>query len=683
MSSLDCLDLRCFITARVRIPCASPSTCEKIFKFVSSQWLQFGAADLWHEYLVLILAKVWYKYTRVSCSFSPGQYVTLSVALCSRIDDEHLSPSLFPKTFRPIGSYISFPPIWPSLDNEVLLDKALSSSLQGALSILHKVQELPTCNKLAAAALIHSCATLESPLVESDDGTSTPTSDSLVDESKKLFAARLAVCELHDAKITVPQECQSFLPAYRASKQWKFRGLFIKDAPGNSHVSYQEYEQLSEQNLDSCLSALHSYGAGQGWTSYSNNKKNAVAMCHAVRSDLEKDEQINLFKILLNSTIGVEGALSRSKQEWDQLKSDFKELKSGMRQLFVDLHDQDTERQVAAAALWVEVKRQMQEGVDEVLLNVDHLQQDIIISGDGIGSLSQRMESLVKENTEQWGSATASLTNAITLAQELVQQKVMQALHDASEGAIRTNELVMTSHQQLVQYFAQYADSADTVNAMRPMLASIEEVMLTIHGEQIQRHLELQAYANKTQLTLEKVNTEAERLLSWVKFFGGLFEDWLGVVIPYISASAVFCAVCIITTMVAFVIWRSILPIGFFATCCIAFATGLATSSPLTSVISSRDVSIISVQVLRPTIKGSGRYFGGMMSAIVMMQVFRRVRDCLQSRKIQSFAARGDFETRLLVPKESRNFSLPVNNPRHVRMALEKSFERSGQVWKR
>nr|POF20138.1 hypothetical protein CFP56_71760 [Quercus suber] len=527
---------------------------------------------------------------------------------------------------------------------------------------------------MAAAALIHSCATLESSLARSDDTTSPQASDVLVEESKKIYAARLAVCELHDAKITVPQQCQSFLPTFRSAKKRSFRGLFTKDGPSKPHVSYPEYEELTELNLDSCLSSLHSYGAGQGWTSYSNNKKNAVAMCHAVRGELEKDEQINLFKILLSSTVGVEGALSRSKQEWVKLRSDFKELKSGMRQLFVDLQGQDTQRQEAAASLWEEATRQMKEGMNEVLHTVDHLQQKIAKSSDSIDSLSQRMEGVVTENSEQWGEATASLTNAIMFAQELIQQKVLKAVYDASEGVIQTNELVATTNHQLTQHFAQHADYAEVVKAMGPMLASVEESMLRIHGDQIQKHIELQAYANKTQVTLERANVEAEKLLGWATFFTGLAEDWLSILIPYLSGSAVFCGTLIVTTMVAFAIWRSVLPIGFFGTCLLALVTGFATTGPLTSVIGFDEVSKVGFDILRPNIEGIIPYVGGIVSAVFMMQVFKGVRGYLHNRKSRAPVARTDLQTRPSIPATNRDFSLPCNNQDYIQAVMKKSF---------
>lgn len=571
------------------------------------------------------------------------------------------------------------------LEDDNLVEQGLSSSLQGALSIIRSVQELPSCNKMAAAALIHSCATLETP-IQKADADFAPGSDLLLDESKKIYAARLAVCELHDAKVTVPRQCQPFLPTARSAKKRSFRGLFTKNGPTQPHISYPEYEALTEENLDTCLSALHDYGSGQGWTSYSNNKKNAVAMCHAVRGELEKDEQIHLFKVLASTTADIEHAFSLSKQEWDAFRANFQELKSGMRQFYVDIYDKDTERQQAAATLWAEAERQMQEGLNGMMHSVNNLQQAVDKTGDSIGSHRQRMETtfagvneqlaaLATQSHNAMGTVTkdaASLSNVVAFVEESLQQGIMKGAYETSQNIAQTNKLVATANDHLAQYFMQVDDSFSVVNAMALGLASIESEMQRIHEDHKQQHLELQSYANKTKYALELTSEQAGKLHAVFSFWANLFMHGISNILPRPRFLLCFTTI----TLVAFAAWRHFLGLGVSSTCCIAFATGLL----FTSAINITSLWSVFSKTLEPSADIAAAFVCGMVCVVFIGWGFRILRGLLDNHRA-SQAARADYScgTGVSVGKETRGFTLPINNPRYVVEALKRSLEKSGR----
>ncbi|KAL8799158.1 MAG: hypothetical protein Q9182_006095 [Xanthomendoza sp. 2 TL-2023] len=161
-----------------------------------------------------------------------------------------------------------------------------------ALQVLESLKASPSCNRLAASALIRSC--------QSIDGSSSDPEGSLEDV-KSVYAAQLAICEITDAGSMPPGSCDSFLPNNLISLNRKHhRSSNLPDSTTSA----------VKGKLSFCLHALES--RPQHWTSYSNNRQNAVIMCQAARIDVEKDDLIKLHQSLLNTTSGADAALVRA-----------------------------------------------------------------------------------------------------------------------------------------------------------------------------------------------------------------------------------------------------------------------------------------------------------------------------------------------------------------------------------
>ena len=150
---------------------------------------------------------------------------------------------------------------------------------------MESVAKLPICNKIASAGLLNSCAELDHASTVSLD----KSLDVMLEKSKNIYAARLAVCELDDASALVPKECQAFRPDERSS----FFRLLL---PGR-RTDYPVYDDETAGHLDRCLKALSRNP--QTWTSYSNARQNAIVMCHAMRASIEKGECVSVLYTLL------------------------------------------------------------------------------------------------------------------------------------------------------------------------------------------------------------------------------------------------------------------------------------------------------------------------------------------------------------------------------------------------
>ena len=132
---------------------------------------------------------------------------------------------------------------------------ANSAIYKQALDILSSMETLPSCHRLSTATLLDSC--------QSIDG-SKPDASGEIDDIRSIYAAQLAMCEISGAGSSNPSPCKALAP----------KG----DSKARRYPSKDEISQ--------CLQALES--RPQWWTSYSNNKQNAIVICQAARVDIDK-----------------------------------------------------------------------------------------------------------------------------------------------------------------------------------------------------------------------------------------------------------------------------------------------------------------------------------------------------------------------------------------------------------
>lgn len=146
------------------------------------------------------------------------------------------------------------------------------------------VDNLPSCSKVASSALLHSCSQLgHSDAISVDKGL-----DTMLDNTKSIYATRLAICELIEAKAPIPISCSTFRPTHDNAKGGFFKGLFSVHRTSNPVPYYDVYDKETSEQLEECKSSL--YQKSQMWTSYSNARQNAVIMCHAMRAEIERGE---------------------------------------------------------------------------------------------------------------------------------------------------------------------------------------------------------------------------------------------------------------------------------------------------------------------------------------------------------------------------------------------------------
>jgi hypothetical protein len=239
------------------------------------------------------------------------------------------------------------------------------------VELLKALRNKPACHKASTHQLIISCQSIR------EDATNPRPSIEILEATKSIFAARLAICELREANVNTPPQCKPLLSisldAYDGSS-------------GNpSQLSGHAGEQVSSADLRACLRALEA--KPQSWTSYSNSRQHAAMICHASRTEIMKDEVLNLYHIL--TTLGSEisqafaGVLERSKSQ--------REEETGYAEVRTKLHTEQLQNLTKAHNENMAV---MKENTNLITEAVHHVSGTIRSAGMSVADLKQLIETI-------------------------------------------------------------------------------------------------------------------------------------------------------------------------------------------------------------------------------------------------------------------------------------------------
>lgn len=159
----------------------------------------------------------------------------------------------------------------------------------------------PSCHRVAATRLVSSCQALgEKSEVKSN-------SSEALDLIRSVYAARLAICELDDAGVAVPSPCLR-LTVTPPTPQ---KTLFGFTAKPKSHDTGSD--MFPREFVEQCLKTLEA--RPQSWTSYSNNRQNAVVICRAAHIETEKEELLSLHRSIVESSFKLNEGLQLALQK--------------------------------------------------------------------------------------------------------------------------------------------------------------------------------------------------------------------------------------------------------------------------------------------------------------------------------------------------------------------------------
>ena len=265
-------------------------------------------------------------------------------------------------------------PMKADIDLATLVQPAVISKSEvysQALALLSSMQSAPSCNRAATSGLLTSCQSIEGP-----------NNGHALDDVRSIYAAQLAVCELKGAGSQIPPFCDIDWPS---------------DATAMTKSSHwHENVQLKQ-----CLKSLES--RPQWWTSYSNNKQNAVVLCQAARVEIVKgmsltlhciaivllslalDELIDLHKSMVRTSSDVEAALIQTIKEGTRRMTQQQEfvraVEAFQAQLLRDLAESSAKAESYLSGLAQSLGTVVQSTMNKVSNMVDSMRSDVIELG--------------------------------------------------------------------------------------------------------------------------------------------------------------------------------------------------------------------------------------------------------------------------------------------------------------
>ncbi|KAF2468551.1 uncharacterized protein BDR25DRAFT_55775 [Lindgomyces ingoldianus] len=377
--------------------------------------------------------------------------------------------------------------------------------LSQALGLIHSMQSSPTCHRLAGLTLVNDCQSFK------DAHTDTSSSsEAVLEEVKSAYAARLAICELRGAKAVIPRECEILVPSSRACVKHRFSSFFSRQERPTAEVCYPD---ASRAQFDRCLRALES--KPQWWTSYSNARQNAVVMCYASRSGIERDEKLSLYESLAEVALDIESSLAKSAQEAQARLNEQLEFVEKIRMSeILALQDIRASRE-ATHSIFDQLKNMLQSFKDmlvETSTSSEALAKNLNVSDASVEKARTDLQSLFTEVAEATSQHVATHTQNHNLAMSILQ------MHHEMVLAIQLN------HEQLNTLTQAVGNLRDDVDQSAKQAKEIQD----IHGD-ITQHVSrlngtfktLETTAGNLQSAID-ATTETIQLLST---FGGLASN--------------------------------------------------------------------------------------------------------------------------------------------------------------
>ena len=447
-----------------------------------------------------------------------------------------------------------------------LVRHSLSDSLQEALNLIESIESLPSCAKIASSTLMYSCSALEGS-IEHDESNYTRGSDLFIEEEADVYSARLAVCELNGADFLIPKECQTFIPTDRVMKKRGIRGFWSRNGPTEPTGLFQYYDDITKANLQQCRKALGS--TSQSWTSYSNSRQNAVVMCHAMRSQVEKDEQLHVGRILASTAAATTGSLQDALEQVNQVTSRFRELSSLMPQFQHDLAAGNEQQLGFLQKFWTDVEK-ISGGLQDIANGVTAVQDGVGKANDGVidlrttihatTDLASQVTDLIAGELQAMGELSGNLAASSDMMQYRVErttQSIIKSLADAGQNLEAINDVVPGIHQKLM---------------------AIAENGVRMQMEQKKHQREYQVINNETMVILKQVKEDAQA----VNATFGSFSRFLGAVWPEdfepLKNAAGLIVYVIVFGLLSFGVWETKIGLSFMSSCSASMGIGLGES---------------------------------------------------------------------------------------------------------
>ncbi|KAJ6095904.1 hypothetical protein N7486_006650 [Penicillium sp. IBT 16267x] len=313
------------------------------------------------------------------------------------------------------GSLAAFASIQNRNDAGSLLDTNISHQdgiFTQAIQILDSMKSSPSCHRIAATKLVTSCQEM------GGKDAKTREEYEALDQTRSVYAARLAICELEGAGSSTPPQCRP-LTVPPVEPKLRFNFMAKTTQPDSGATEYPK------EVLEVCLRTLES--RPQWWISYSNNRQNAMVICQAARMETEKDRLLNLHRSIVDSNVklneGLQGALHKAAMDSAKNEAFFQAVQALQDKLLVNLERNES----AFQRMFGKLLHDIETGIDTVVTTVT----------SALGRVQSETSSLEKEIGNVSGKVVA----------------LQEALETAHEDSIlRSDQSLRVFEQHVVVY---------------------------------------------------------------------------------------------------------------------------------------------------------------------------------------------------------------------------------------
>jgi hypothetical protein len=289
--------------------------------------------------------------------------------------------------------------------------------------LIQGIERLPSCKRVASTVLMNSCVSHQ-PFHNDDRRSKEDT----LEPFKNLFALQVTACELADAGVSMPQACMSLLVSTRGG-----------------HVS-MEY-------MPECLHQLHKISSS--WDSFNHAKTRAAIICHAMRSEIDQDEKLESFRVLLNEVSRVADSVAMSDKELQKTRSMFHDIQASMRDFHVKAQSDNEELKAEIMGTWGDLQSQMQGELSKI---VDRIQSMVDTSREFEDRLAERSTSVARtldiaaeklddrrrEDVAKLAQDLENLSAWLAFNVNMVLSDVSQQAYSISKNLTMANELTGT-----------------------------------------------------------------------------------------------------------------------------------------------------------------------------------------------------------------------------------------------
>ncbi|CEO60488.1 hypothetical protein PMG11_05113 [Penicillium brasilianum] len=293
-----------------------------------------------------------------------------------------------------------------------------------AVQLLESMSASPSCNRVAATRLVTSCQDL------GGKGNTDPERNQALDVIRSIYAARLAICELEGTGAVIPQPCVSVtvpIPSPSNSGFKFFRRSKSMDC---------DETLLPKKDLEQCLRSLES--RPQWWTSYSNNRQNAMIICQASRIEAEKEEMLNLHQSLAKNTVKLDEGLQEALRQAAETSAEHQAFLLTVQALQKRLSREMEERGSLLRGLFGKFLNDIEAGFDIVASAVS----------SALGKV-QMETSLLSQNIQNTSSEIHVLQQVLRATSEETVARSHQALRVQQENSLVAKELTLDLHSSL------------------------------------------------------------------------------------------------------------------------------------------------------------------------------------------------------------------------------------------